>query len=307
VRDLRAALGLGRHRTGGPRGESKGPGPDPDAARQGRRRVLLSVAGLFMSPALAACGRAPSGEEEGVSIWGREGESGRGHREGRLSSRPGGRAASVRSGLQKLGLGGRRDTLLYVPAAHDGGEPAPLALMLHGAGGDAGHGMSLLESFADRAGIILLAPASAEATWDLISERPGPDVGLVDRALAETFSRCHVDRARLAAGGFSDGASYALSLGLANGDLFTHVLAFSPGFMAPPARRGTPRLFVSHGTEDRVLPIDVCSRRVVPQARAAGYDVTYREFPGPHTVPPEVAADAVAWFTGQPESPRGSV
>ena len=96
--------------------------------------------------------------------------------------------------------------------------------------------------------------------------------------------------------GFSDGASYALSLGLTNGDLFTHVLAFSPGFMAPRKRRGKPRLFLSHGTRDRVLPIDPCSRRIVPQVRRAGYDVTYREFDGPHTVPDEIAREAVDWF-----------
>ncbi len=34
--------------------------------------------------------------------------------------------------------------------------------------------------------------------------------------------------------GFSDGASYALSLGVPNGDLFTHIVAFSPGFMRLP-------------------------------------------------------------------------
>src|SRR3712207_8603556 len=39
---------------------------------------------------------------------------------------------------------------------------------------------------------------------------------------------------------------------LANGDLFDTVLAFSPGFAAPPSRRGRPRVWVSHGTGDRV-------------------------------------------------------
>jgi hypothetical protein len=56
-----------------------------------------------------------------------------------------------------------------------------------------------------------------------------------------------VDPTRLAVGGFSDGTSYALSLGLTNGDLFSHVLAFSPGFAVPARRRGRPRLFLSHG------------------------------------------------------------
>jgi phospholipase/carboxylesterase len=106
-----------------------------------------------------------------------------------------------------------------------------------------------------------------------------------------------VDPGRLAVGGFSDGASYALSLGVDNGDLFSHVLAFSPGFMAPTRRAGSPRFFVSHGTRDGVLPIERCSRRIVPQLERMGYEVTYREFEGGHTVLPEIALEAVGWFT----------
>ena len=68
--------------------------------------------------------------------------------------------------------------------------------------------------------------------------------------------------------------------------------------MAPASRHGSPALYISHGTQDRVLPIDVCSRRIVPRVKGAGYSVLYREFEGPHTVPPDVAAEAVAWFLG---------
>ena len=118
----------------------------------------------------------------------------------------------------------------------------------------------------------------------------------IDRALEHTFARYEVDPARLAVGGFSDGASYALSLGLTNGDLFTHVLALSPGFMAPGRRRGEPRVFVSHGSEDAVLPIARTSRRLVPQLQGSGYDVLYREFGGGHAVPRPVAREAVGWF-----------
>ena len=120
---------------------------------------------------------------------------------------------------------------------------------------------------------------------------------MIDRALEHTFSRYAVDPARLAIGGFSDGASYALSLGITNGDLFTHVIAFSPGFMAPAGHAGSPRVFVSHGTRDRVLPIDHCSRRIVPELERSGYDVRYREFDGGHTIPPQIASEAVGWFT----------
>ena len=83
-----------------------------------------------------------------------------------------------------------------------------------------------------------------------------------------------------------------------SGDLFTHVLAFSPGFMAPTATRDSPRFFVSHGTDDPVLPIDRTSRRLVPMLEAAGYTVDYREFEGGHTVPPEMVAAAVALLLG---------
>jgi len=126
----------------------------------------------------------------------------------------------------------------------------------------------------------------------------GPDAAAIDGLLAAAFARVRVDPARLALGGFSDGASYALSLGLANGDLFTHLLAFSPGFLAPGDRHGRPAIFVSHGTEDPVLPIDRCSRRLVPALRRAGYAVDYREFAGGHAVPPPIAEAAVAWLRG---------
>jgi predicted esterase len=101
----------------------------------------------------------------------------------------------------------------------------------------------------------------------------GPDVEFIDRALDWAFNRLTLDTRRLAITGFSDGASYALSLGITNGDLFMRVIAFSPGFMAPATRRGKPQVFVSHGTRDRVLPIKRCSRRIVPQLDHAGYRV----------------------------------
>ena len=102
----------------------------------------------------------------------------------------------------------------------------------------------------------------------------------------------------MAVGGYSDGGSYALSLGLTNGDLFPHVLAFSPGFLMPAGRTGSPRVFVSHGTGDGWLPIGRTSRRIVPQLERAGYAVRYREFEGGHVVPPAVAAEAARWLVG---------
>src|SRR5215216_6770323 len=217
---------------------------------------------------------------------------------GRLGARAVQVTGAAPLGLLPLMLGSARDSYLYVPASYQAERPAPLVLLLHGAGGHARKGLELLRSLADATGLIVLAPASREHTWDLlVGRRYGPDTTLIDRALEHTFSRYAVDPARLAIGGFSDGASYALSLGITNGDLFTHVIAFSPGFMAPAGHAGSPRVFVSHGTRDGVLPIDHCSRRIVPELERSGYNVLYREFDGGHTILPEIASEAVGWFT----------
>ena len=220
--------------------------------------------------------------------------------EGRLAARPATPARGSVPGPHALGLARGRDARLYVPSGYRADRPAPLAVMLHGAGGTAEHGMSLMRALADAAGLVVLAPASRQQTWDVIAGGYGPDVAFVDEALEATFERCAIDPRRLAIGGFSDGASYALSLGLTNGDLFTHVIAFSPGFMAPASQVGQPRCYVSHGTRDAVLPIDQCSRRLVPRLERAGYDVRYHEFDGPHTVPPDIAREALDWFAAAP-------
>jgi phospholipase/carboxylesterase len=275
------------------------------AARGGpprsRREFLRVGAAALAAGATAAC---PSPRVEGEPTMNAAPESTRAA-DGRIAARPGaGKPAGdppagdpPAPGLHRLGLAAGRDALLYVPAAYQADRPAPLAVMLHGAGGTAEHGLSLLRAEADAAGLLLLAPPSRRQTWDVLLGGYGPDVTFVDRALAAAFARCAVDAGRVAVGGFSDGGSYALSLGLTNGDLFTHVIALSPGFMAPASLVGKPRCFVSHGTRDAVLPIDRCSRRLVPELRRAGYDVRYDEFDGPHTVPGAIARAAAAWFT----------
>ncbi|MBT2596170.1 hypothetical protein J7I92_13060 [Arthrobacter sp. ISL-72] len=115
--------------------------------------------------------------------------------------------------------------------------------------------------------------------------------------MERVFELVPVDPQRVAGGGFSDGASYALGLGLANGNLFSKIIAFSPGFVPRGPRVGKPGIFVSHGDADAVLPIDRTSRRLVPALQKEGFDVRYREFRGPHTVPAHLAQEAIEWLT----------
>ncbi len=89
------------------------------------------------------------------------------------------------------------------------------------------------------------------------------------------FRECNVDTTRIALGGFSNGASYALSLGVYNGDLFSALLAFSPGFYAPGKTRTASHLR-SHDTNDPLL-MNPTTPLVVPRLRSEGYTVTYRD------------------------------
>ena len=223
---------------------------------------------------------------------------------GRLLARPVSVEKTEHAGRQTLQLDTTRDGLLHVPAGHRLDRPSPLVLMLHGAGGDAEQGLGLVRQLADEFGFVVLAPASRRPTWDVVYRSYGADVAFIDRALEQTFSRCAIDPQRVAIGGFSDGASYALSLGVTNGDLFTHVIAFSPGFMSPASRQGMPRLFISHGTQDRVLPIERCSRRLAREIRSTDYELSYREFEGAHTIPQEIARGAIDWFLSSPNETR---
>ncbi len=188
-----------------------------------------------------------------------------------------------------------------MPPTYDASQPAPLLVLFHGAGQDARSWTDpgILE-IADDFGTILLLPDSRSRTWDIIeSSGFGPDTRFLDKALAHTFLSCNVDPARTGIGGFSDGASYALSVGITNGDFTRSIVAFSPGFGRAATERGTPRIFISHGVLDQVLDIRN-ARGIMSLLREGGYDVTMVEFDGGHELPSTIVRQAFAWFAAPP-------
>ena len=188
------------------------------------------------------------------------------------------------------------DAILQLPKNEQKAPVLPLLVMLHGATQNAEDMFWYLGSAPEEAGVAVLAPNSRDTTWDAIRGNYGEDVDYLNRVLEGTFKLAAIDPARVAIGGFSDGASYAISLGLINGDLFSSVVAFSPGFVIDGTPHSKPRIFISHGTNDHILPIDRCGRRIASGLKASGYDVTFREFDGDHEIPADVAREGLRFL-----------
>ena len=218
------------------------------------------------------------------------------HKDPRLTARPRQPNMTAPRGAVILEPDEGRGGILYVPEQYHPTAPAPLIVALLGGGGQARSWERLYEPCEEH-GIVLLAPESRGRTWDAIQGMFGPDVVFLDSALEYVFARCAIDPKKIALAGFSDGASYALSLGPSNGDLFSELIAFSPGFSYPEEPIiGRPKVFISHGSEDRVLPVTLSRDGIAPMFDMDGYTIRYEEFTGGHEMPPEVVTKALDWF-----------
>lgn len=199
--------------------------------------------------------------------------------------------APADAGMHRLDVGDAGEALLYVPEGLDD-RPAPLFVALAGAGGDATGTIADLR--ADARSYLLLAPSPHEHTWDVIQSEWGPDVELLDTAMAEVLMTMPIDRESVTVAGFSDGATYALALGLADGDLFTGTAAAAPGPLLEVPALGEPRVFIAHGRHDDIEPVD-SSRGNAETLRDEGYEVEYLEFDGGHEMPPTVGERLGQW------------
>ena len=214
-----------------------------------------------------------------------------------LTSRPRTPTNTGPTGRSALGIGIDRDGFVYVPTGYDASKPASLVILLHGAGRSALEwGSTLLNPLFDQRNIIALAPDSRGASWDLRLTGYGADVQFIDVALTKVFSTYAVKASSIALAGFSDGASYAVSLGLSNGDLFNAVMGYSPGFYEPGKLRGKPKVFLTHGTADTVLPFAWTSTQLAPSLTASGYSVRFEQFDGGHNVPIELFTASLDWW-----------
>lgn len=228
---------------------------------------------------------------------------------GRLSFRPGAAPteAPLAPGRHELAFGEGRDAVLVVPDGLDLSAPVPLLVMFHGAGGEANRVLPALVPQARARRFLLLAPQSMFVTWDIVIGGHGPDLQRLEQALATVAAHFPLDPQRLAFAGFSDGGSYALSVGVTNGDVASHVIALSAGFMNTFSQAGRPRVFLAHGRSDRQLPIETSAHPHAKRLIDAGLDLTLQPFDGDHVIVPWVVGRAVEFFLGPADAPsRGA-
>ena len=201
-------------------------------------------------------------------------------------------------GSSRLGLSDNdRDGTLYIPKSYRPGVPMPLMMMLHGFAGT-GEGVRGMFPLAEEFGVVMIAPESRGLTWGRSIPGFDDDVRYLGPAYRRVADIVDIDTTRVALGGVSDGAGYALSMGLAYGDSFNHLIIFMGGQMIPYRNQGKPKIFMAHGVDDTQMPIDKTARVYLTRLKADGYDVTYHEYPGGHRVPPAEIRAAFEWFVG---------
>ena len=210
---------------------------------------------------------------------------------------------AVPYGQSRLGVSDDgRDGMLYVPKSYRPGTKMPLLIMLHGFSGW-GENQRSLFALAEELGFLVVTPESRDITWGKEAAGFDQDVRYIGAAFRHVGSLVYIDFDRVALGGVSDGAGYALTMGLAYGDTFNHLIVLAGGGLLEPIRRkGRPKIFIAHGSKDSTMPIDRGGRKNAAQLKQEGYDVTYREHDGGHGTPREIVREAVEWFV-KPQKP----
>ncbi|BDA49352.1 probable feruloyl esterase C [Coccomyxa sp. Obi] len=210
--------------------------------------------------------------------------------------------ATAQTGILKLGLStSSRDGYIFVPNSYNSSRTNSMILAIHAAGKGGLDALGVLIDQANSSGIILLAPDSRGATWDALPAQDGafgPDIAFISAALAQAFAQYNVNADTLGIQGFSDGATYALGLGMTNGKLFAKVMANSPGGVIAERVQGMPPIFMSAGLQDDIFPINQAGNPTACYLKSVGYNVTYIQFTGKHEVPPQIANDTIQWYQG---------
>lgn len=207
------------------------------------------------------------------------------------------------AGIAKIS-NGETHAFLLTPPRIDPGRRYPLITVLHGAGRQDEMLCKAYRREAAARDALFLVPRSTGVTWDLIAGGNRTDLDFLEQVHAGIYQRLPVDPDRQALIGYSDGASYALAIGLSNPRRFAAVMGWAAGFVAIDPRWTAPadpkpRVLLQHGTHDVVFPFEAVCLPNVELLRGLGYDVDLRvDEGGIHWPKPDFQTMALDWFLG---------
>ena len=148
----------------------------------------------------------------------------------------------------------------YIPENKSQKISLPLIVALHGS---SGHGADFLWNWLKEArsrGFLLLCPTSSEQTWSLENVRE--DLFKILTAINNLSEISSINSRKVLITGMSDGATFSMLAGLRKSTPFTHIAPFSGIMPASLARMSDDTLatdrpvFLVHGTEDRIFPVE---------------------------------------------------
>lgn len=172
-------------------------------------------------------------------------------------------AAAVGTSHRALTVDGRERTyLLYRPASLPRTDPAPLVVVLHGAGGTAEQAQHTYgwNARADEGGFAVAYPDGLHRAWavsDGCCGRPArekiDDVGFVEQLVRATAQAVPIDPARVYATGISNGAMLAYRLACET-QTFAAIGPVAGTMLNPCPDPAPVSLIHIHGRADRTVP-----------------------------------------------------
>jgi predicted esterase len=213
------------------------------------------------------------------------------------------------TGFVRIEHGGSSAVLL-TPEELEPGRSYPLVTVLHGAGRQDELLVRACRDEPRKRRALFLVPRSLHPTWDLIACDERPDLDFLTYAYDLVYRRYPIDAARQALLGYSDGASYALAVGLSNPHVFRAVMGWAAGFLAIdaahlPPDAPKPPVLLEYGTHDELFPFERVALPMRATLEQLGYRVEFRvDQGGRHWPSGSFQSEALDWFFSEPWEPR---
>lgn len=194
--------------------------------------------------------------------------------------------------------------VLLTPEPIDPERRYPLVTVFHGAGRQDEMLVKGLRDEPDARQAFFLIPRSLDPTWDLISGPSRHDLDFLEYAYDLIGRRYPIDYARQVLMGYSDGASYALSVGISNGRHFDALIGWAAGFLVVDPDRfdpeaPKPRLYLEYGSHDPLFPFEHVALPMRERLEEAGFDLTFSvDEGGRHWPSGSFHREALDWYFG---------